>query len=217
MNKYLFLFVSLVFSLYGALIQAGEMLNPAVIELQKQWAINNYQLKGDVQKIAFGNLVEQASNYTEQHSTDAAVFIWSGIIKSTYAGVKGGLGALRYAKASKRDFERALALDPNALNGSAYTSLGTLYFKVPGWPVGFGSDKKAENMLKTALDINPQGIDANYFYAEYLRKQKQWDQANIYLEKARSAAPRTNRIIADRGRHDEIDQALAMVKQHRAN
>ena len=35
--------------------------------------------------------------------------------------------------------------------GSAYTSLGTLYFKVPGWPVGFGDEEKAEELLRKAL------------------------------------------------------------------
>jgi hypothetical protein len=57
-----------------------------------------------------------------------------------------------------------MAIDPRALQGSAYTSLGSLYYQVPGWPIGFGDDKRAEAMLLKALEINPDGIDPNYFY-----------------------------------------------------
>ena len=34
-------------------------------------------------------------------------------------------------------------INPAALNGSAYNSLGSLYAKVPGWPIGFGDKAKA--------------------------------------------------------------------------
>ena len=47
------------------------------------------------------------------------------------------------------------------LDGSAYNSLGVLYYKVPGWPVGFGDKAKARELLQKALAINPKGIDAN--------------------------------------------------------
>ena len=61
----------------------------------------------------------------------------------------------------------ALKIIDKAFSGSAYTSLGTLYFKAPSWPISFGDDKKAEVMLKQALAINPDGIDSNFFYAEF--------------------------------------------------
>jgi hypothetical protein len=46
-------------------------------------------------------------------------------------------------KQARKDFEAAIALDKTALAGSAYTSLGSLYYQVPSWPPGFGSNKKA--------------------------------------------------------------------------
>ncbi|MDA1382172.1 hypothetical protein PCI56_27515 [Plesiomonas shigelloides subsp. oncorhynchi] len=51
-------------------------------------------------------------------------------------------------KEAKASLEKALKQNPNALDGSAYTSLGSLYYKVPGWPVGFGDDEQAERLLK---------------------------------------------------------------------
>ena len=53
---------------------------------------------------------------------------------------------------AKKLFERAIKLDPAAMDGSAYTSLGSLYYQVPGWPVGFGDDDKAKEMLLKGLD-----------------------------------------------------------------
>ena len=161
----------------------------------------------------FTLVATEADAVVSRHPDNAAPLIWRGIIKSTYAGAKGGLGALSLAKSSKADLEAALAIDPQALDGSAYTSLGTLYCHVPGWPIGFGDDKKAEKLLLKALAINPDGIDSNYFYADYLIGKKRYQDARTYLLKAKTAAPRINRPLADAGRQKEISQALAVIEQ----
>ena len=121
------------------------------------------------------------------------------------AAAKGGLGALKYAKAAKKSFEKALRLDETALQGAAMTSLGVLYHKVPGWPIGFGSDKKAEMLLTNALSLNSDGIDPNFFYAEYLFDEREYDKAMVYLAKAQAAAPRPERPLADKGRQKEVE------------
>ncbi|MEP3857007.1 MAG: hypothetical protein ABJM39_08205 [Porticoccus sp.] len=181
--------------------------------LQKRWAEVNYQMEGEAQSEAFASLATEADAVVSRHPDNAAPLIWRGIIKSTYAGAKGGLGALSLAKSSKADLEAALTIDPQALHGSAYTSLGTLYCHVPGWPIGFGDDKKAEKLLLKALAINPDGIDSNYFYADYLIGKKRYQDARTYLLKAKKAAPRINRPLADAGRQKEISQALAVIEQ----
>ena len=130
--------------------------------------------------------------------------IWQGIIQSSTAGAKGGLGALDFAKDARKSFEQAMRLDENALSGSAMTSLGVLYHKLPGWPISFGSDKKAEKLLKHALEINPDGIDPNYFYAEYLFDNGKYDEALKFAKKAQVAPSRADRPLADLGRKREI-------------
>ena len=186
-------------------------VSPEVRGLQQQWAEINYQLQGKAQKEAFDALTDKAEQVVEAHPDSAEALIWSGIIKSTYAGVRGGLGALSLAKSSRRDLEKALKLDPQALEGSAYTSLGALYYSVPGWPVGFGDDDKARELLEKALTIAPDSIDANYFYAEFLQKQKDYDEARDYYKKAQKAGPRMGREIADAGRQSDIRRALAAI------
>jgi len=192
--------------------QARADLDSDIAHLQQRWAEVNYQLEGKTQLTEFDHLVDEAVQVTAMYPNSAESWIWSGIIKSTYAGAKGGLGALSLAKESKADLEKAMSLNDHALEGSAYTSLGTLYYSVPGWPVGFGDDDKAEELLQKALALNPNGIDSNYFYGSYLINEKRYDEARQFLYKAQMAPPRPDRQLADEGRQQEILDALAGIE-----
>jgi len=194
-------------------VAAGADVDQDVRQLQQRWAEVNYQLEGKTRITAFEELVAEADRLTAANPESAAAWIWSGIVKSSFAGAKGGLGAMKLAKASRADLEHAMDIDPEALQGSAYTSLGTLYFKVPGWPVGFGDEEKAEELLQKALAINPDGIDPNYFYGDFLLEQKRYQEAERALLKAQSAPPRPERALADAGRQEEIQVALLKVRE----
>lgn len=182
-------------------------------KLQTRWAEIKYQTPEAEQEKALVALVAEA-NQLRVANDSAPYLIWEAIIRSTYAGAKGGLGALDQAKQAKKLLEQAITLDPAAMNGSAYTSLGSLYYRVPGWPVGFGDDKKAKEMLLKGLSYNPDGIDSNYFYGDYLLTQKEYQQAIVAFEKALNAAPRPGRESADVGRKGEIEAAIAKAKKH---
>ena len=197
--------------------RAGTASEPAfdaeLLAIQQAWAEVNYDTPaGDPRVQAFAALGKRAEDFTKQHPGRAEALIWEGIIESSYAGAKGGLGALGLAKEARDNLEKALEIDPTALDGSAYTSLGTLYYKVPGFPVGFGDDEKAEEMLQKALALNPDGIDPNYFYAEFLVEQDQYAKALRYLEKAAKAPARPGRERADEGRRAEIATLTTKVK-----
>lgn len=213
--KTVLLFISLLMTL-----PAWADVMSEVAKIQKNWAEANYQLEDKAQKTAFESLISASDQLVKRHPESAEALIWRGIVSSSYAGIKGGLGALSLAKNARADFEQALKVNDRALAGSAYTSLGTLYFKVPGWPLGFGDDDKAEQLLKKALTINPDGIDSNYFYGSFLLDQHQYQQARRYLLKARQAPARPDRPLADKGRQQEIEQALQQInhqekaKQH---
>ncbi len=182
-----------------------------LLAIQTNWARANYQLNGDAQETAFDKLIDQAAAFTGRNPGRAEPLIWEGIVLSTAAGVKGGLGALSLAKQSRARLDAALAIDPQALQGSAYTSLGTLFHKVPGFPIAFGSDKKAREYLEKALAINPAGLDPNYFYGEFLLDEGEDAAARRHLEKALQAPPRPNRAVADEGRRSEVRALLAKI------
>jgi tetratricopeptide (TPR) repeat protein len=184
-----------------------------LLSIQQAWARVNYETPaGDPRKEAFDALEKRAEGFTKQHPGRAEALIWEGIIESSYAGAKGGLGALGLAKEARGNLEAALKIDPAALNGSAYTSLGTLYYRVPGFPLGFGDHDKARKLLQQALRINPDGIDPNYFYADFLYEEGDYAAAQPYLEKAARAPARPGREVADKGRHAEIAALMAKVK-----
>lgn len=176
--------------------------------IQQQWAVCQYQQTGKAKESCLEQLSSQADQASAKEAFRTDLLIWSAIVKSTWAGAKGGLGALGLVKEAKAKLEIALKQDPKALDGSAYTSLGSLYYQVPGWPVGFGDDEKAEQLLKQALAINPTGIDPNFFYGDFLLDQGRKAEAKSYLEKALSAPPRPGRELADQGRRIEIRDRL---------
>jgi hypothetical protein len=108
--------------------QASEQ-SEVLSALQQKWAEANYQIQYEkLKEKAFEDLLAEADLALVAFPKSADILIWHGNVNSTFAGVKGGLGALSYVKASKADLEKALNIDPSALEGSAYTSLGTLYF-----------------------------------------------------------------------------------------
>ncbi|MBX9914373.1 MAG: tetratricopeptide repeat protein [Pseudomonadaceae bacterium] len=180
--------------------------------LQGRWAEINYQLPKEQREAAFAVLAAEAETLVRNNPQDAEFYIWRGIVLSTYAGAKGGLGALDLVKQSKASLEEAVKLNPQALDGSAYTSMGALYYQVPGWPIGFGDDEQAEKLLKQALQLNPKGIDPNYFYGDYLFRQKRYSEAKVALDKALQADARLGREVADQGRRAEISALLLKVQ-----
>ncbi|MDM9650064.1 tetratricopeptide repeat protein [Pseudomonas wenzhouensis] len=182
-------------------------------QLQTRWAEINYQTPEKQREEAFAKLVTEADAALASEPEAPELLIWRGIILSTQAGAKGGLGALSLVKDAKASLEQALAIDPQALAGSAYTSLGSLYYQVPGWPIGFGDDQQAEKMLRQALAINPDGLDPNYFYGDFLQRQKRFEEARAALEKALAAKDRPGRELADKGRRAEAQALLQQVER----
>lgn len=201
-------------SLAAAAVAIAGDPSPQVTAVRDRWAEVNYNTPKKQREAAFDALAKQAAAARAAQPRDAAALIWEGIVLSSYAGERGGLGAMGLAKQAKADFEQAIKLDPNALDGSAYTSLGVLYYQVPGWPIGFGDDDKARELLRKGLQVNPNGIDANYFYGDFLQDQGDWKGAAAALEKALAAPARPGREVADQGRRKEVTALLAKVRTH---
>lgn len=200
-------------------ILATATPDEAVRALQRQWEIANYQRQGKARSEALGALVETARSTAQRFPGRADVLTWEAICLATYAGSLQGLSqmhALGLAKEARERLEEAERLDPSGYGGAIPTTLGALYFQVPGWPLGFGDDEKAAQYLKQALAINPDGMDPNYFYGLFLMKKGEYAQARAALEKALAAPPRPQRPLADEGRRKEIQAALQELERKQA-
>lgn len=192
-------------------------LDPAIVQLQHDWATANYHTPKSAQELAFKNLSERAAEVVTKTNQKTEAMVWQAIILSGYAkaagGITAGIKALKAVDQSKDLLLESISIDSQALDGSAYTSLGSLYYKVPVWPISFGNKEKAREYLEKGLSINPNGIDANYFYADYLMEIGNYEKAVKYFEKALNAPARPGREDADEGRKKEVKEGLALAKK----
>ena len=209
----LILFAALTVS--GSAFAAGTAaMDSAIAHLQSEWGRIKYQVPDeDTQSNQMAALADEADRVVAEFPGKAAPLIWSAIIKSTQAGIDGGLGGLSKARKARDLLEQAQAIDPDALEGSISTTLGSLYYQVPGFPIGFGSKKKAREYLEKAIAVNPDGIDPNFFYGDFLLRQGDYKDARTYLSRAMQAPLRSCCEVADRGRKGEIRDMLTKVDQ----
>src|SRR3954469_3597789 len=189
----------------------ADALPTAISDLGHAWAKVYYQTPENQQEAQYPALVAEADALAKQYPGKAEPMIWQAIILSSYAKVKGGLGAVDLAEKARDIAMAAAKIDDKALDAGAYTSLGVLYYKVPGWPIGFGSDKKAKEYLDKALASAPAALDVNYFYGDFMIEQGDKKKARDFLEKALQAPPRPGREDADAGRKQEIQADLAKL------
>lgn len=193
--------------------RAQDGFDTQLLDIQNRWAQANYGETGKAQKKAFESLLDDARAFAAAHADRAEASVWHGIVASSYAGVKGPFGAMSLAKEAKAALESAESIDPMVLDGSVYTSLGALYYKVPGGMIGFGDKDKARDYLRKAVEANPTGMDSNFFYAEFLYEQDEYQAAHDALLKAQQAPARPARPLADEGRRVEVNALLEKVNE----
>ncbi len=192
-------------------------LSSSIAGLESEWAAAYYQNNEAHQKQAYPALLEKSAELVRRYPHAAEPKIWQATIMATNAGFQSSFDALSTLEAVKALLEQAIQQNPAALDGAAYVTLGTLYYMVPGWPVSFGDNQIAEKLLKTSLEINPDGIDANYFYADYLLRQDRAIEAEEYFRKAIQAPIRKQQIFADTQLQNEAKLALADTQQRKLN
>jgi len=183
--------------------------------LQNQWAKFNYLTSKSSKQEGLEQLLDIANEKLAIYPDQPEILIWHAIIEASYAGSLSAINptALGYVKSAKKHLEEAIDIDGDVLDGSAYTSLGSLYYQVPGWPIGFGDADKANEYLKKGLALNPNGIDSNFFYADFLIDKGEIEEAKAYLTKARKAPSRPGREDADQGRRIEVLQLIEKIKK----
>lgn len=174
------------------------------------WAHITYEVKGSsTQTKALDKLAKEAATIVARYPGQAEPLLWQGIIVSEQANRANFFHKLGLATKARDILQKAYSIDPKAAQGGAAMSLGVLYYKVPGSPLAWGDDDKAGRLLKQALALDPDGLDANYFYGDYLLDQGDKAGARMHLQKALRAPRDPNRPVWDAGRRREVRALLA--------
>ena len=196
-------------------LAADPAFDARIDGLARTWAHVNYEVRDkSAQATEAAKLAAEADAMARQYPNRAEPLVWEAISTATEAGAKGGMGGLALAKSARGMLERAEKINPAALgDGSVYTSLGSLYAQVPGFPIGFGDAGKARAYLTKALAANPSGVDSNFFYGDFLIRQGDYAGAEVALQRALNASARPGREVADRGRKAQAAELLATARK----
>ena len=160
-------------------------------------------------------LADRATGLVQQYQSRPEAAIWLGIIVSEQASMASENGspfkALSFAKHARDILEPIAKADPAVLDAGAPTSLGVLYYRVPGFPLGFGDKTKARQLLQEAVRYAPNGLDANYFYGDFLFEQHEYSEAEQVFKHALSLPPHSDRPLWDESRRAVIQEDLAKM------
>ena len=206
--------IVLLFVSGSTLAQATEMLNnpcQSPLELENNWAKTRYVTPSDKRIPEFTTMLIMLNNAPLACLNSAEYQIIEAMIKGSMAKLQSRFKAIKQIKQIKRHLEKAIRRKPSAMNGLGWTLLGLLYDKSPGWPFSLGDDEKAEQAYLNGLKYNPDGMDANYYYGDFLLRKGRLEEARKFLYKASQADLRSGHEIADQGRMGDIRRSFAKL------
>jgi len=214
--------LGLAAAVFAALMAGGSAYasdNPAmdaqVKHINDEWARIKYQMVGrSNQYDQIDALAQQAAQVVARYPGRPEPLLWQGIVTSEEAAMASTFSKLGYASKARDILERAHTINPKAANGGVLMSLGVLYYKVPGFPIGFGSAKKARDYLNAALAMDPNGLDSNFFYGDFLAAQGDYANARAHLLRALKAPADPDRPVWDAGRRGEVKKLIGEVDRH---
>jgi tetratricopeptide (TPR) repeat protein len=199
-------------------VQAAEnpALNAEILHLALDWEHVKFQIDDrDEQEKQMAVIAQHAADIAQRFQNRPEAMIWLGIITSEQASMASENGspikALGLAKKARDILENVEKIDAVTLDAGAPTSLGVLYYRVPGFPLGFGDKAMARHFLQEAIANAPNGLDANYFYGDFLYEQHEYSEAVKVLKRALALPAHPERPLWDRSRRLVIQELLAKM------
>ncbi len=176
-----------VFLLLFSQVVLADDMEARVSKIEATWVDTSVDKSQPQRENIFLKLTKDISRVVMSFPNQAKPLILKSAILLTMAEDASSFVALGLVKQAKALLDKAIDLDPSADEGSALVTMGVLYYKVPGWPVAFGDNEAAESYLLKALEVDPDGVASNYYYADFLLEQGKKEQAVSYLHKAATA------------------------------
>ena len=188
----------------GAMAAADDLA-----ALEQQWAELKYEHAADSDRMARAEALERAAaDLAAQNPRSEALLLQANTLLLT-AEFMHSAASLKKVRAARDLLLQAEQAQPN--NAAVLSTLGSIYYEVPGWPIAFGNRKKAEDYLRRAIALDPEGRDANFFMGDLLLETNRAREATAYLERALVAAQQDD--VLNRGRRAEIVEAIEKVKR----
>ncbi|MCF7971406.1 MAG: tetratricopeptide repeat protein [Methylococcaceae bacterium] len=212
MKQIIAFFLVFIFNLVPTSLRADE-LALAVQHIESEWARIYYSVAKELQDKEFKQLLSEVTALNAQHPKQAELIIQQAIIVATNADNVGAFSALEAIHEARDLLVQAIELNPKASQGAAFVTLGALYYRVPAWPIAYGDKDKAQKLLETALAINANTIDANYYYADFLASQGKPQQARKYFNRAIAIPVRETQVLADTQLQKQAKLALNKHEQ----
>lgn len=169
----------------------------------------NYFMLADYKKAT--DFLEKA---VEAEPGNSDYYHWLGKAFGRRAETSSPFTAPGYAAKTRRNFEKAVELDPN--NREAVNDLFEYYLEAPGF-LGGGLDKAA-NLASSIAQADP--AEGHYAQARLAEKRKEFGKAEQQLRRAVDLAPQqVGRVIdlakflAKQGRYVESDQTFQRAER----
>jgi len=211
--------VTLLLVALSVCAQAGETLSlkSELLRLAHDWEHVKLQVSDrDDQEEQMASLARRAGKIAEQYENIPDPIVWVGIITSEQASLANDNGspvkALELAKRARDILEKVEKTNPETMDAGAPTTLGVLYDRVPGFPISFGDTARARHYLQEAIRSAPNGLDANFFYGDFLNKHGERSEAVKVLERALTLPELSNRPMWDKSLRAAIRQSLAEIQ-----
>lgn len=189
----------------------AKNLESIVHAIESEWATIYFASDTSDKKSAYTHLLNRITNLSKETPNNPELLFWQATIIASRAEHQNGIEALAAIHKAQRLLLKTIAIKPETMDGSAFVTLGTLYYLAPGWPIAFGDDKKAEQYLKKGLQINPNGIESNYYYGHFLLTQDRPQKALEHFDLALKGPVRKEQVFADTQLKEEVKKMMAQI------
>ena len=194
----------------------AKSLNAEILEIANAWAHTKFEVQDTaLQQKQIASLADRASALMQKYPGRAEPVIWKGVLLSEGASMASEdhsmLTARSLAYEARDVLLEAEKMDSSALEAGAPASLGVLYYRVPSFPIAFGDTGLARKYLEEAIHNAPNGLDANYFYGDFLYNERDYAGAQRVWKHALSVPTNAERPVWDKARRQVIQENLAKM------
>ena len=188
-------------------------LEDTINTFESAWAAIYYRQDNTAKVRDYDQLLLTIKNSYADYPHQPELIFFEALVTASRAEYIDRLAALDSIAYVRTILSQIITIKPTTMAGSAYVVLATLYHQAPAWPIAFGDDKKAEEFFKTALIINPNSLDGNYYYGQFLVAKNALKEAEFYFKQALNIPLRPTQLLTDSRLRLAAQQALTQLMQ----